>query len=168
MSKKRGNGEGSITKRKDGAGEPATRSTPPKGPKRKNLYGRTRQRWRASSRSALSDRAQGSTFDAGSLKVERVPRPLAMPNIRRHGQAADMGALRADSPGPHQAALGRIKLKALTPTHVRGLYREKLEAGLSSPHGAIRPHDAAQGPEGRRGRWTRSAQRDRRHQTPET
>jgi integrase len=29
-------------------------------------------------------------------------------------------------------ALGRVKLKALTPTHVRGLYREKLEAGSSA------------------------------------
>jgi len=29
-------------------------------------------------------------------------------------------------------ALGRVKLKALTPAHVRGLYREKLEAGLSA------------------------------------
>jgi integrase len=28
--------------------------------------------------------------------------------------------------------LGRVKLKALTPAHVRGLYRKKLEAGLSA------------------------------------
>src|SRR5215210_8094863 len=28
-------------------------------------------------------------------------------------------------------ALGRIKLKALTPTHARGLYREKLDSGLA-------------------------------------
>jgi hypothetical protein len=29
-------------------------------------------------------------------------------------------------------ALGRIKLKALTPAHVRALYREKLDCGLSA------------------------------------
>jgi integrase len=29
-------------------------------------------------------------------------------------------------------ALGRLKLKALTPAHVRGIYREKLEAGSSA------------------------------------
>jgi integrase len=29
-------------------------------------------------------------------------------------------------------ALGRVKLKALTPAHIRGLYREKLEAGSSA------------------------------------
>src|SRR5215208_5979705 len=29
-------------------------------------------------------------------------------------------------------ALGRVKLKALTPAHVRGLYRKKLEAGSSA------------------------------------
>jgi len=28
--------------------------------------------------------------------------------------------------------LGRVKLKGLTPAHVRGLYREKLEAGSSA------------------------------------
>jgi integrase len=28
-------------------------------------------------------------------------------------------------------ALGRVKLKALTPNHVRGLYREKLDSGLA-------------------------------------
>jgi integrase len=28
-------------------------------------------------------------------------------------------------------ALGRVKLKSLTPAHVRGLYREKLDSGLS-------------------------------------
>jgi integrase len=28
-------------------------------------------------------------------------------------------------------ALGRIRLKVLTPGHVRGLYREKLDAGLA-------------------------------------
>lgn len=33
---------------------------------------------------------------------------------------------------PHtQPALGRIKLKSLTPIHVRGFYREKLNSGLS-------------------------------------
>ena len=31
-----------------------------------------------------------------------------------------------------KSALGRVKLKALTPAHVRGLYREKLEEGLSA------------------------------------
>ena len=33
--------------------------------------------------------------------------------------------------GPHiKPALGRMKLKSLTPAHVRGFYREKLDAGL--------------------------------------
>jgi integrase len=35
--------------------------------------------------------------------------------------------------GPHiKPALGRMKLKSLTPAHVRGFYREKLDAGLAS------------------------------------
>jgi integrase len=42
-----------------------------------------------------------------------------------------MGALRIHSPGPHQADLGAHQAQGPHPPHVRGLYREKLEAGLS-------------------------------------
>ena len=35
--------------------------------------------------------------------------------------------------GPHiKPALVRMKLKSLTPAHVRGFYREKLDAGFAS------------------------------------
>jgi hypothetical protein len=36
-------------------------------------------------------------------------------------------------------SIGRVKLKALTPAHVRGLYREKLDAGLA-PRSALHIH----------------------------
>lgn len=35
--------------------------------------------------------------------------------------------------GPHRVpALGRLELKALTPAHVQGLYRDRLDMGLSA------------------------------------
>ncbi len=38
-------------------------------------------------------------------------------------------------------AIGKVKLKALTPDHVRGLYREKLDGGLS-PRTVLHIHRA--------------------------
>ena len=43
MSKKRGNGEGSITKRKDGRWMARYTAHTATGPKRRHIYGRTRQ-----------------------------------------------------------------------------------------------------------------------------
>ena len=130
MSKKRGNGEGSITKRKDGRWEARYTIHTSAGPKRRTLYGRTRQEVAGKLAHALSDRAQGLTFDAGSLKVSEYLDHW-LPDI--HGTVRQRTWERYESiVRVHiKPTLGRIKLKALTPTHVRGLYREKLEAGLS-------------------------------------
>src|SRR5215217_9760504 len=65
VSKKRGNGEVSITKRKDGRWEARYTIHTSAGPKRRTLYGRTRQEVAGKLAHALSDRAQGLTFDAG-------------------------------------------------------------------------------------------------------
>jgi integrase len=43
VSRKRGNGEGSITKRKDGRWMARYTVQTAKGPKRKHIYGKTRQ-----------------------------------------------------------------------------------------------------------------------------
>jgi integrase len=69
VSKKRGNGEGSITKRKDGRWEARYTIHTSAGPKRRTLYGRTRQEVAGKLAHALSDRAQGWTFDVGSLNA---------------------------------------------------------------------------------------------------
>jgi integrase len=68
MSRKRGKGEGSRPrKRPDGRWEARYTIHTSKGPKRKTLYGRTRQEVADKLAQVLSDRAQGLTFDAGSL-----------------------------------------------------------------------------------------------------
>ena len=62
---KRGNGEGSITRRKDGlymARYPVQTAT---GAKRKTLYGKTRSEVAAKLSKALADREGGLTYDAG-------------------------------------------------------------------------------------------------------
>jgi integrase len=70
MTSKRGNGEGSrLRKRPDGRWEARYTIHTSGGPKRKTLYRRTRQEVADKLSRALSDRAQGLTFEAGSPKL---------------------------------------------------------------------------------------------------
>ena len=97
MSKKRGNGEGSRPrKRPDGRWAARYTIHTPKGSQRKTVYGRTRQEVADKLARALSDRAQGLTFE----RYEQIVRVHIKP------------------------VLGRVKLKDLTATHARVLYRE--------------------------------------------
>ena len=131
MTRKRGNGEGSRPrKRPDGRWEARYTIHTSKGPKRKTLYGRTRQEVADKLARVLSDRAQGLTFDAGSLKLgEYLDRWL--PDIRDTVRQRTWERYEQIARVHIKPALGRVKLKALSPTHVRVLYREKLDAGLS-------------------------------------
>jgi integrase len=63
VSKKRGNGEGSITKRRDGRWMARYTVHTVKGPKRKHIYGRTRQEVAEKLSKAVSDRVGGLVFD---------------------------------------------------------------------------------------------------------
>jgi integrase len=71
MTRKRGNGEGSRPrKRPDGRWEARYTIHTSQGPKRKTLYGRTRQEVATNLVRALSDRTQGLIFEVGSLKLD--------------------------------------------------------------------------------------------------
>jgi integrase len=131
MTRKRGNGEGSRPrKRPDGRWEARYTIHTSKGPKRKTLYGRTRQEVADKLARVLSDRAQGLTFDAGSLKLgEYLDRWL--PDIRDTVRQRTWERYEQIARVHIKPALGRVKLKALSPTHIRVLYREKLDARLS-------------------------------------
>ena len=132
MSRKRGNGEGSISRRKGGGWMAQYAVHTAEGRKRRTLYGKTRAEVAAKLAKALSDRGDGLVFDAGKLKVgeylERWLRDSVEGNVRpRTFSNYRLQARRHITP-----ALGGIKLKALTPAHVQGLYRQKLDAGLSA------------------------------------
>jgi integrase len=132
MASKRGNGEGSRPrKRPDGRWEARYTVHTSHGPKRKTLYGKTRQEVADKLARALSDHAQGLTFDAGSLKLgEYLDRWL--PDIRDTVRQRTWERYEQIVRVHIKPALGRVKLKALSPTHARGLYREKLEGGSAA------------------------------------
>ncbi len=130
---KRGNGEGSISRRKGGGwmGQYIVH-TADRSNKRKTVYGKTRAEVASKLAKALSQREDGLVFDDEGLTVEKylglwlknsVRDTVRTSTYERNQQIVDLHVV---------PALGRLKLKALTPAQVRWLYREKLDQGLSS------------------------------------
>ena len=128
---KRGNGEGSISRRKDGLYMARYTVQTATGSKRKALYGKTRSEVAAKLSKALADRESGLTFDADNMTVgeylarwlsDSVKGTVRISTFERHEQIVRAYLV---------TAFGRMKVKNLTPAHVRSLHREKLEDGLA-------------------------------------
>jgi integrase len=132
LSKKRGNGEGSITKRNDGRWMARFTVHTAKGPKRRHIYGRTRQEVATKLAKAMTDRDGGIELDPSSVPVNEY--------LQRWLNDSVKGSVRPITFESYERlvrvhvvpALGRVKLKALSPAHLQGLYRDRLDAGLSS------------------------------------
>jgi integrase len=128
---RRGNGEGTITRRKDGRWEAKYTVYTAEGPKRRALYGKTRKVAADKLARALADRTSGHTFDTENMTVGEY--------LDRWLNDSDKGSVRTSTYERHEQivrlhlkpALGRLKLSKLTPAHVQGLYRDKLDSGLS-------------------------------------
>jgi integrase len=133
---KRGNGEGSIypIRGKDGKVKgyrAAYVVYTADGVKRRYLSGKRREDVRDKLAKALSDRSGGLVFDAGAMTVGEY--------LERWLEVSVRGTVRMSTYERHEGivrthlkpALGRIKVKNLIPTHVRGLHREKMDAGLA-------------------------------------
>jgi integrase len=133
---KRGNGEGSIYPIRGKNGKvkgyrAAYVVYTADGPKRRYLSGKRREDVRDKLVKALSDRSGGLVVDAGAMTVgqhlERWLKDSVRGTVRMSTYERHEGIVRTHL----NPALGRIKVKNLTPAHVRGLHREKLEAGLA-------------------------------------
>ena len=132
MAKKRGNGEGSISRRKNGGWMAQYAVYTAEGRKRKTLYGKTRQEVATKLARALSDREGGLIFDAGNLKLgdyldhwlsDSVRDTVRQRTYERYEQMVRVHI---------KPTLGCVKLRALNAAQVRSLYREKLDAGLAT------------------------------------
>ena len=125
-----------ITKRKDGRYMARYTVHTPDGPKRKVIYDRKYKEVEKQ-----LNEARGITYDAGNITVGEYltewvsDSDSARDTVRQRTYERYESIVRV-----HLApALGRVKLKALTPAHVRGLYREKLDSGLS-PRSVLHIH----------------------------
>lgn len=131
---KRGNGEGSITKRKDGLYMARYWIETPMGKKRKTIYGKRgekRQDLADRLAEALGDRSKGLVFEADNLKTgEYLDRWLTY-SVADTVRPTTYERYEQITRKHIRPALGNVKLKNITPAHARGLYREKLDSGLS-------------------------------------
>lgn len=128
---RRGNGEGSISRRKDGRWWGRYTVHTADGTKQRAVYGRTRAEAAEKLTRAIADRDGGIVYDAGKLTVgayldgwlsDSVRDTVRRRTYERYEQLVRI----------HIApALGGTTLKNLTPVHVRAVYRSKLDAGLS-------------------------------------
>jgi integrase len=131
MARRRGNGEGSITRRKDGRWEARYTAQTASGPKRRVIYGRTRKEVADKLARVLADCASGLVFDDEGMTVAEY--------LDRWLEDSDRDSVRTSTHERHKEivrlhirpALGRLKLSKLTPAHVQGLYRDRLDSGLS-------------------------------------
>src|SRR5215212_9762507 len=129
---KRGNGEGSISRRKNGGwmGQYVVHTV--EGRKRRTVYGKTRKEVAKKLAKGLSDRENGLVFDAGTLTVGEYMDRWLNDSVRgtvKETTYANYSYIVRVHISP---VLGRMRLKHLTPGHVRGLYGEKFGTNLSA------------------------------------
>ena len=129
---KRGNAEGSIYQRKDGRWVGQYTVHTANGPKLRYLYGKEREEVAAKLIEALAQRNKGIIFDAGNLTLGKYLDRWMADSVRDTVRQRTWERYESIVRVHIKPSLGRIKLKSLTPTHVRSLYREKLDAGLAA------------------------------------
>ena len=120
MSKKRGNGEGSIYRRKDGRWVGQYTIYTATGPKYRYLYGKTRAAVAEKLTKAMADRNGGLIFDAANLTVGEYLDSWLSDSVR--------GTVRASTFERHEGiirlhikpSLGRVGLKKLTQSTCAG------------------------------------------------
>jgi integrase len=130
-----------ITKRKDGRYVGRHTVHTPDGPKRKVIYGRKYKDVERKLAEARGDAARGITYDAGNMTVAEHLLQWLSDSVRDTVRQRTYERYESIVRVHLIPSLGRVKLKALTPAHVRGLYRAKLDAGLA-PRTVLHIHRA--------------------------
>jgi integrase len=131
VSKKRGNGEGSITKRKDGRWMARYTVHTAKGPKRRTIYGGTRKEAADKLVKVLSDRVEGIIYDDENMMVGEYLDVWLMSSVRGSVRQSTYDRDASLVNNHLRPALGGIKLKNLSAAHVQGFYHDRLDHGLT-------------------------------------
>ena len=129
---RRGNGEGTITRRKDGRWEGRYYVPTENGTKRKMIYGKTQAEVRDKLTKALSNRIDGIVYDDENMAVGEYLDTWLMGSVygtvRRSTYDRDSYLVNNHI----KPVLGGLKLKKLNSAHVQSFYRDRLDAGLSA------------------------------------
>lgn len=129
--RRRGNGEGSIYKRRDGRWCAQYTIQTVNGPKLKYIYSRERAVAARKLRAALAERDTGFEVDSENITLKvylsRWLDNSVRDTIRKSSWVRYEQLCRSHIVPP----LGNLQLKKLTPDHLQALYRFKLDSGLS-------------------------------------
>jgi integrase len=132
MARRRGNGEGTITRRKDGRWEARYCVPTVNGTKRKTIYGKTQGEVRDRLTKALSDRIDGIVYDDENMTVGEYLdvwlKGSVYGSVRRSTYDRDTNLVKNHI----KPVLGGLKLKKLNSAHVQSFYRDRLDKGLSA------------------------------------
>ena len=131
MPKKRGNGEGSVYRRKDGLWVGQYVIKTPNGSKTKYIYSKSRKEVVAKLTKAVTERDSGLVYDCGSLTVGEyldkwliaIEETVRDRTWKRSEQVVRIHLV---------PTLGKSRLDSLTALQVQSLYRSKLDSGLSA------------------------------------
>ena len=128
---RRANGEGGVSRRKDGSWMARYTAQTPTGRKRKVLYAKSREEARRKLAEAIAERDRGLVYDSEGLTLGEYLARWLEDSVRGSVKATtyqSYGSLVRLHVCP---TLGSTKLSALTPAHVQALYRAKLDEGLA-------------------------------------
>ncbi len=140
---RRGNGEGTITRRKDGRWEARYYVQTVNGPKRKTLYGKTRAEARDKLAKALSDRIDGIVYDDENMTLGEYLdvwlEGSVYGSVRQSTYDRDTNLVNNHI----KPVLCGLRLKKLYSAHVQSFYHDRLDKGLSAStvhkmHGILR------------------------------
>src|ERR687890_238300 len=128
---RRGNGKGTITRRKDGRWEARHYVPTVNGTKRKTIYGKTQAEVRDKLTKALSDRIDGIVYDDENVTVgeylDSWLQGSVYGSVRQSTYDRDTNLVNNHI----KPILGGLKLKKLNSAQIQSFYRDRLDAGLS-------------------------------------
>lgn len=128
---KRANGEGSITRYKDGRWCGRYTIYTSNGPKRKAVYGKTKAEVRAKLTKALAERDSRLTFEAKNYTLRSYLEQWLETSVRHSVKQSTYESYEYVVRRHLVPAFGSKMLKNLSPAQVQDLYRQKLDCGLS-------------------------------------
>ena len=133
QKKQRGNGDGDVWPRRNKEGQTTGYRGFYFGPdgKRRYVSGKTKEGTRSKLRSARADADRGLVFDSPDLKVGAFLTSWLHDSVK--------GSVKPITHDSYQRlvnkhvipAIGNVKLSKLSPAHLQGFYRSKLDGGLS-------------------------------------
>jgi integrase len=131
--KERGNGSGTVYPRKIKRGKIIAYRRSYFAPDGKRRYVSAKRKGDAERalRQAMTDADRGLVFEAGTFTVENYLNRWLTNSVKDTVRSTTFERYEQIARKHIVPEVGRLKLKALTPAHVHGLYKAKLESGLS-------------------------------------